>query len=377
MKNPEETNLFEQIVARDNIYTAYKRATKGKSKYKKEAMEFSLNETYNLNNLVNSLIDESYQFDGYIRFPVFEPKERIVDAPHFKDKIVQLAINNILKKVYASVFIHDSYACLDGKGTHKCIDRIQKFLKKAYWQYGNDAYIVKIDFKKFFYSIDRDILKRLLTKKIKCDKTLRLTYKIIDSADSISILGMPLGNTLSQISANIYTNELDQYLKRKLSIKYWVKYMDDGIAVMPNKEEARRVLTAIREFSIEKLHLTLNKDKSKIFPINQGVNAIGFKIYPTHRLLRNDSKKRIKQKAKKIRQLLINEAISVKTAEQIFNSWLGHAKHGNSYNFIQKLISDHDYIHLNKKGNIKVNVKLINKLKKQKEKENADATNSN
>ena len=247
-------DLFDKIINEENLDKAYRKALKGKSKYKNEAILFSNDETVNLRDLKQSLIDETYQFEGYIRFPVFEPKERIVDAPHFKDKIVQLAINNVLKTVYNIKFIHDSYACVDDKGTHKCVDRIQYFMRKAKWQYGEGAFIVKIDMKKYFYSIDRDILKTLLSKTIKCERTLRLLFKIIDSADEIDLLGLPLGNTLSQICANIYLNELDQYCKRKLSVKYYVRYMDDAILIMPNKDEAKLTLELIREFSKSKLH---------------------------------------------------------------------------------------------------------------------------
>ena len=222
-----QDELFNKIIDRNNIYNAYKKSLKGKGKYNIEAMDFALNETENISKLIQSLVDETYTFDGYIRFPVFEPKERIVDAPHFKDKVVQLAINNLLKQIYNPTFIFDSYACIDNKGTHKCVDRISYFIRKAKWEYGEDAYIIKLDIKKFFYSIDREILKDLLPKKIKCKKSLRLIYKIIDSAGLIDPLGLPLGNTLSQICANIHMNELDKYCKRKLSIKYFIRYMDE------------------------------------------------------------------------------------------------------------------------------------------------------
>ena len=171
---------FNKIIDRDNMYKAYNKALRGRGKFHPEAIEFSNDETFNMNTLIASLKNESYKFEGYIRFPVFEPKERIVDAPHFQDKIVQLAINSVLKEIYNPCFIFDSYACIDNKGTHKCVDRIQYFMRKAKWEYGDDAGIVKMDVKKFFYSIDRDILKKLLPKKIKCKKTLRLIFKIIE-----------------------------------------------------------------------------------------------------------------------------------------------------------------------------------------------------
>lgn len=352
-------DLFNRIVDEDNFYKAYRTCLKGKSKYKVEAMKFAIDEVYNLQQLRQSLIDETYVFGGYISFLVYEPKERIVHAPHFKDKIVQLAINNILKEVFVPRFIHDSYACMDGRGTHKCADRISHFLRKAKWEYGEDAYIVKGDVSKFFYSIDREVLKKLLGRKIKCTKTTRLLFKIIDSADVLDPLGLPLGNTISQLSANIYLNELDQYCKRQLSLKYYIRYMDDFIIITKDKDTANRVLKLIYEFTEAKLHLKLNQNKTKIFPINQGVNSIGYKIHATHRLLRNDSKRKIKRKVGAMPRLIREGRITVRKAEQMLNSWKGHADHSNSYNFIQSLIDKHDFIYANKKGRLRIDTKKL------------------
>lgn len=346
--------MFEKIVAKDNIYKAYRKALKSKGKYNFKAIEFAQDETYNLIQLRQNLIDETYCFDGYIKFPVYEPKKRIVHAPYFKDKIVQLAINDVLKEVYYPTFIYDSYACMDNKGTHKCAARIQDFIRRARWEYGESACIVKIDVKKFFYSIDREVMKSLLLKRIKCEKTLRLICKIIDSADVIDPLGMPLGNTLSQISANIYMNKVDQYCKRKLGIKYMVRYMDDLVLILPNKSEARHVLGLVREFIEGTLNLKLNEDKTKIFPIQQGVNVVGFRIYATHKLLRNDSKKKIKRKVKAMPKLIREGRITEQKAEQMMNSWLGHAKHANSHGFILHLLDKNDFIYQGKRECLRI-----------------------
>lgn len=319
---------------------------RGKSKYTKEAIEFAMDEVYNLLQLKAEIKDKTYKFSGYITFFVTVPKVREINAPHCRDKVVQLAMNNVLKELYQPKFIYDTYACLDGKGTHACVKRIQYFMRKAKWQYGDDAYIVKIDVKKFFYTIVRSLLKDLVAQTVKDKDTLTLIYLIIDSADAVDILGMPLGNTLSQLCANIYLNVVDQYAKRNLGLKYHIRYMDDIIIIVENKERAKEVLELIRiKIEIE-LHLKLNENKSKIFPIAQGVNAIGFKIYPTHMLLRNDSKKRVKQNLRKLRDLLINEEITVEKVEQKLNSWLGHAEQADSYNFVQSLVERFDYIEL-------------------------------
>lgn len=347
-------SLFDEIVDEENMHEAYRQTQKGKAKYKNDAMRFRQNETYNLKKLKESLVNGSYSFGGYEEFWVYEPKERLIHAPSYKDKIVQIAVNNVLKKVLYPKFIHDSYACIDNKGTHKCVDKIQKNLRQAKWKFGDSAYIVRVDIKKFFYTIDRNILKNIMCKKIKCSKTLKLLFEIIDSADLISERGMPLGNTLSQISANLYLNELDQYCKRVLGVKYYVRYADDITAIVRTKAEAVRLLSQMEEFLQEKLALNVNDKKSKVFPLAQGINTVGFKIHPTHKLLRDDSKKKVKRKARKIAALIGSGRMTPNKAEQMLNSWKGHADNGDSYNFIKKLLSRNEHIFMTDKGTFKI-----------------------
>ncbi len=365
--------LLDKILCIENLEKAFKRSQKGKSKYKREALEFALEETYNLLQLKTEIIEKTYEFSGYITFDVLLPKERTINAPHYRDKVVQLAMNNVLKEIYKPKFIYDSYACLDEKGTHACVKRTQYFMRKAKWEYGDDAFIVKIDMKKFFYSIVREILKELIAQTIKDRDVLDLMYLIIDSANEIDIVGLPLGNVTSQLFANVYMNVIDQYAKRNLGLKYYIRYMDDIVIIVENKERAKEVLELIRVKVEFELGLKLNINKSKIFPIAQGVNFIGFKIYPTHMLLRNDSKKRIKQKLRKLDVLMIEEEISIETVEQILNSWLGHAEQANSYTFVQSLVERFNYIELiqvvrkgKKKNIIKVKRGVIEDGRKQR-----------
>lgn len=336
-------NLFEKIVDEDNLYKAYQKVLRGKNKYSIDAIKFAENETYNLRLLRDDLINKAYKHGGYSSFYVYEPKERLIYAPTFRDKIVQIAVNNVLKEIYFKSFIFDSYGSIDNKGTHKCVERISHFMRKAKWLYGDSAYILKLDIKKFFYSIDRDILKSLFRKKIKCKDTLWLLDLIVDTASKIDEKGLPLGNTLSQLSSNIYLNEIDQYVKRVLGIKFYIRYMDDMILIVKNKDTAKDLLKKLERFAKEKLNLNLNKNKSKIFPIEQGVNSIGFKIFITHRLLRDSCRKKIKRKIKAIPNILKKGVKAIKI-EQILNSWLGHAMKGNSFNFINKLLNKYDYI---------------------------------
>jgi hypothetical protein len=232
-------------------------------------------------------------------------------------------------------------------------------LRKARWEYGENAWIIKIDIKKFFYTIDRDILKSFLPKKIKSERLLNLIYHIIDSAKEIDALGMPLGNAISHIGSNIYMDKTDQYCKRKLRLKYYTRYADDITIVVETKDKATEVLAKIDSFVENKLKLKLNAKKTKKFPISQGVNTVGYKIYGTHMLLRNDSKKKIKRKVKKMPRLISEGKITKRKAEQILNSWRGHASHGNSYNFTRKLLRDNKYIYKDKKDAFKINTKKL------------------
>lgn len=338
--------LFDKLFNLENLEAAYKQSLKAESKYKNEALIFQRNETVNLKRLQRSLYEKTYRFSGYNTFKVYEPKERVINAPHYKDKIVQLAMNNILKDVFIPTFITDSYACMDNRGTHKAVEKVQKHIRKAYWEYGKEAYICKVDVSKFFYSIDRDILKTLYRKKIKEGDVLWIMDTIVDSGALVSDVGLPLGNTMSQLCANIYLDTLDQYCKRYLGYKYYVRYADDIIIILPNKVEAKRATDLCKAFLAERLNLVANPKKTQIFPINQGVNAYGFKIYRSHRLLRDDSKKKLKRKIKKMPGLIAQNKMTVDKANQMLGSWSGHAKYADSLNFLQSIVEKRPYITL-------------------------------
>lgn len=354
-----DASLISRITSTENMEKAYSRTQKGKAKYRREALMFSKDETSNLLKLQQEIRNGSYMPEPLFVFKVFEPKPRLIHAPHYRDKIVQIAVINVLKKVYQPRFIYHTYSCLDDKGTHKCVTAIYKMMRKAKWEYGTNAYIVKIDFRKFFYSIDRDILKRILLKRINCPEAYALICKIVNVSESMGDKGLPLGNATSQLFANILLNEVDQYAKRRLKIRHYVRYNDDIVIIANGKEKARSALSSIGSFADVHLNLQLNCDKSKIFPIEQGVNTVGFKIYSTHLLLRNDSKKKIKRKLSKFKRLLIEEKITPEKVEQILNSWLGHAKQCNYWNFLCKLLNKFDYIQYVNDA-LKVNLEVIN-----------------
>ncbi len=334
-------DLYEKVYDIKNLKTSYKQTQLSSRKYRREAILFDMARERNLVKLWRELKNETYTPSSYIQFKIYEPKERLISAPRIRDKVVQFSCHMVLRDIYKNVFIDSTYACIDGRGAHRAVDKLQHNMRYIKYKY-DDGYILKMDIRKYFYSIDRDILKKLLRKKIADDKFLNLLDKIIDSSPE-GDKGLPLGNVTSQDFANIYLNEVDQFAKRYLGIKEYVRYMDDIVIILPTLEKARDVRDKIKQFLNDKLNLETN-EKTKIFPLSQGVNAYGYKIYTTHKLVRNSSKKHMKRRIKKMDEKYRNGEISLNTLKQGVNSWLGHARHSNSYNLAKKIFEKYDYI---------------------------------
>lgn len=341
-------SLYERIYDTKNLEESYKRTQSGNRKYRKEAIYFAMSKERKLRCLQKELEDRTYRPGSYIEFYVFEPKKRLVHAPHIRDKIVQFSIHTVLQGVYRPVFIKDSYACLEDKGAHEAVHRIQHYMRLAQWKY-EEPYIVKIDVRKFFYSINRDILKTIYRKKIPESEQdfLRILDMIVDSSPE-GEKGLPLGNVTSQDFANIYLNEVDQFCKRYLGLKWYVRYMDDICIIVKDRETARDVLAKIRTYVKDHLDLELN-EKTHIYPLAQGINTLGFRIHTTHLEVRNSSKAAMKRRIKKIDEKVQSGRLTKKQAQQSVNAWLGHARHSNSYNLAKKIFEKYDYIQIEDK----------------------------
>ena len=341
-------SLYERIYDTKNLEESYKRTQSGNRKYRKEAIYFAMSKERKLRDLKKELKDKTYRPGSYIEFYVFEPKKRLVHAPHIRDKIVQFSIHTVLQGIYRSVFIKDSYACLEEKGMHEAVHRIQHYMRLAQWKY-EEPYIVKIDVRKFFYSINRDILKTIYRKKIPESEQdfLRILDMIVDSSPE-GERGLPLGNVTSQDFANIYLNEVDQFCKRYLGLKWYVRYMDDICIIVKDRETARNVLAKIRTYVKDHLDLELN-EKTHIYPLAQGINTLGFRIHTTHLEVRNSSKAAMKRRIKKIDEKVQSGRLTKKQAQQAVNAWLGHARHSNSYNLAKKIFEKYDYIQIEDK----------------------------
>jgi RNA-directed DNA polymerase len=284
----------------------------------------------NLMNLYNALKNGTYKMGKYHEFKIYEPKERVIHSLPYRDRIVhQWYIYEFVKPFIVPRFINNTYACLDFRGTHKCVIDTQKMMRKMN-KINKNYYVLKIDVKKFFYSIDKNILFKIMKKYITDKYILNLTSLFIyDGMDK----GIVIGNYVSQYFANIYLNELDWFIKKELKIKYYTRYCDDAIMIMDNKFDAKDAMRKINLYLISKLHLELNY-KSRYFPNKRGVNYCGYQIFNDYILLRTRSKKKIKKTIKLYKSGFIDYATYLRKQ----NSWLGHAKWSDSYNLTNKLL---------------------------------------
>lgn len=325
-------NVWDKHFTYDKFIEAHIRASKGKKSYK-EVILFEMNLETNIINIMNDIQNGSYQFGKYREFIIFEPKKRLIKSLPYKDRVVhQWYVEEFIKPYMMPRFIYHTYACLPNRGGHKAVEDLQKMMRIMKRNYGN-YYILKCDISKYFYSIDRNILYLILKRKISDKKLLNFTKKLIFDDDEKK--GIPIGNYTSQFFANIYLNELDHFIKEKLKVRFYVRYMDDFILLCKSKEEARDYLEILRKFIKEKLNLEFNQ-KSKYYPSRLGVDFCGYITYETHRKLRKRSKDMMRKKIKKWNQAYKNGVLDYGDVSRSFNSWLGHISYANTYNLMKR-----------------------------------------
>ncbi|MFA7142606.1 MAG: RNA-directed DNA polymerase [Candidatus Dojkabacteria bacterium] len=370
------------------LFLAYYSCRRGKrnSTYQ---LEFEVEYENKLLILQEQLKEASYQIGRSICFVITYPTVREIFAANFVDRVVHhLLINNIEGQI-DKTFIWDSFACRKKHGVICGIKRLRQFLNKVTNNKTSNAYYLKLDIKSFFYSIDKKMLYKILTKKIyklkyneeKKTNLLKLSKQIIShnpckkytlkgDLDLLKSLpkdkslftclpnkGLPIGNLTSQFFANLYLNELDQYIKRELKVKYYLRYADDLLFLSKDINELKRVETAVEKFLAKKLLLDIKKEKTKYGSVYQGIDFIGYIVRPEYVLTRNRTVSNLKKKLYYFnngllidRSLCKEEAVAIHnppTLEELkdicasINSAFGHLKWSNSYNLRQDLYFNH------------------------------------
>lgn len=307
-------HIYEKIITLENLQSSYWNAAAGKKNSHGYLVfkEFAQSRIFALHE---SLKDESWQPDPYRNFIIYEPKKRSIGAPTFSDRVVHHALVSVIEPIFDSTFLPYSFACRKGKGTHAGVNYIQSQLRKH-----NYKYFLKTDFKSFFPSIDREILHRQFAKKISCKQTLGLLAKILPPEGK----GVPIGALTSQLSANIYGNMLDQYLHHELKVPF-ARYMDDVIVLGNDIAELRRVKILIEDFSAREMKMTISR--WQVSSVNRGINFLGYRIWPKHKLMRKSSVTRAKKKIKKF-----TAASDWDSLKLFIGAWKGHATKADSVN---------------------------------------------
>lgn len=318
-------NLFDKIVSLDNLYEADKRARRQKS-HRPEVMLFDKNKDKLLLDLQRKLINGEYETSEYYVFKIYEPKEReIFKLPYYPDRIVHHAIMNIMEPIWVSAFVKGTYSCIRKRGIHKALKDVKFALKDEI----NTQYCLKLDIRKFYSSIDHDILKTIIRKKIKDKRLLSLLDEIIESAQ-----GVPIGNYLSQFFANLYLTYLDHWIKEQKKVRYYFRYADDIVILGGDKQQLRDLFYNIQDYLNNKLKLNF-KDNWQIFKVDsRGIDFVGYRVFHTHTLLR----KRIKKKfCKKINKLNKKQNLDKDTYKQKICSYIGWIKYCNGRNLLNKM----------------------------------------
>ncbi len=351
-------NCFYEKLTFEKLMQAHKRARVHKA-YKSEIITFEFNLENNITNLLNNIKNKKYHLGKYHEFVIYEPKQRTIKALPYIDRIVhQWYIEEFIKPYFVPKLIFSTFACISDRGTHKAVSQIEKYMRIYKRNYG-DFWVLKCDIAKFFYNINPYILFNILKKSIADKELLAFTKLLIfDSRESSESVGIPIGNYTSQFFANIYLNELDQYVKRVLKVKYYVRYMDDFILLLKTKEECKKLKSIIEKFLNDNLKLSLN-NKSRYYPYKMGVNFCGYRIFTTHKLLRINSKKKIKKHVKHWNHLYSTGRLNVYNTMQSLNSWLGHTRHCDSFKLQHKILNNCNFL-VNDKSYEYVEKDLIN-----------------
>lgn len=291
--------------------------------------EFEKNLEDKIFRLHRDLKSKAYRHSDYTSFYITDPKLRHIHKAIVRDRIVHHAIYRILYPIFDKGFIFDTYSCRNDKGSHKAIYRFEDFTRKVSKNYSDNCFVLKCDVRRFFDSIDHEILKRLIRKKVDDKDTKWLIENIIDSFgenrsmennpqisfDFLRPKGTPIGNLTSQLFANVYLDELDQYVKHVLKVKYYIRYCDDFVILSSEQEYLVKAKDEIRDFLGENLKLSLHKDKVTIRKLGQGVDFLGYITVPHFRVLRAKTKRRV-----------IN-----RVTEKNLHSYLGVLKHCDGF----------------------------------------------
>lgn len=345
-------HLYPQVYEFANLYAAYRAARRGKrDRPAVAAFEFDLEPQ--LLALQEALRTQTYRPGEYTHFYIYEPKQRLVSAAPFRDRVVHHALCQVIEPIWEARFIDTSYACRLGKGTHAALARAWGWVRQYRYAFHGD--IVK-----YFPSIDMELLRDLLAHRIADRQVLWLVDQILTGGADIQTgvapvvylpgdnlfaalrpRGLPIGNLTSQFFANVYLHELDLFVKQQLRCRAYLRYMDDFVLFADDKAQLHAWRAAIQEFLATRLRLVLHPRKSVVFPVAVGLDFCGLRLYPTHRRLRRSSVRRFVRRFRRQRAAYRRGHLSLAAVTTSVRSWIAHAAHGDTWRLRRRLFRDY------------------------------------
>ena len=338
-------NLWPEIANFQNLLLAAQNAQRGK-RLQPNVARFNADMEHNLFQLLDELEHSQYRPGIYKSFRILDPKPRMISAAPYRDRVVHHALCKVIAPLLERSMIADTYANRSGKGTHPAAARYAYYCQKY-------PYVLKCDVKKFFPSIDHEILKRELARKIGCQRTLLLCHLILDNSNpqephlawfpGDDLLtpaerrkGLPIGNLTSQLWGNYYLNGLDHFVKETLLLPAYLRYVDDFVIFGHSKEALREVKRQIEKF-LQGYRLLLHERKSRIYRCSEGVTFLGYRIFPGFRLLPSANVRRFRKRSRRKMAAFKKGIISAKAFNASLRGWEGHALRANTWRLRRKL----------------------------------------
>ena len=344
--------LWEELISFENLQQAARRAALGK-RHRPNVAAFQLEQETELVRLRHDLEGGEYRPGPYRQFLVREPKPRVISAAPFRDRVVHHALTQVLEPVFERRFSKDSFACRKGFGTHRALERASEAASRF-------PYVLKSDIRKYFPSVDHDILKELLARAVKCRRTLSLASVIIDGSnpqeESVCYFpgddlftpferrrGLPLGNQTSQFFANVYLNPLDQMVNRELRSGSYIRYVDDFLLFGETREELTAMRRSVGAF-LSELRLRIHERKSQIYCCSDGVTFLGWRIFSGHRRLVRENVVRMRRRMRAMQEAFREGRIGWDGIRPRVHAWIGHAQHGNTWKLREQLFDQFAFV---------------------------------
>ena len=321
-------NLIGAICDPANLRAAYHRAARSK-RMTHAYLEFKEFAEVNLAQLGEEMASGTYRPDPTRNFIIYEPKARRISAQSFRDRVAQQALVHVIGPIFEATLLPRTFACRPGRGTHAGVRALQADMRRL----PGPLYALKTDFSAYFHNIDRGILHLLIRQKISCAATLRLITAITPRQG----VGLPIGSLTSQLYANVYAGQVDRFLQCEARQKYWYRYMDDIVVLGRDVDALHELRLELARYSHS--HLGLTFSKWSVAPVSRGVNFLGYRIWPNHKLLRRQSVVRARRVITALRERGATERLHAFLA-----AWIGHAKWADAHNLLRSLNLENDHV---------------------------------